>query len=175
VRDLDVPQPKGTTTTLQMIHAFALASALQIAADSALHLGDAREAEGLARRRAGMLSESMTAAQDPRIEAMRARTILAHSLVLQGRRAEAGTELDPALKYYESVERAARARNLTFVRDYARALAVRSMASSGDGDGRAEADASLAKATTLLNSLPPETRALSDVRDVTATIAAARR
>ena len=46
VGDLDgLAQPKGTPTTLQMIREFALANALQIAADAALHAGDAREAE----------------------------------------------------------------------------------------------------------------------------------
>jgi tetratricopeptide (TPR) repeat protein len=175
VRDLDGPsQPKGATPTLQMLHGLALANALQLAAAASLHSGDAREAEVLARRRAGMLSESMTAAQDPRIEAMRARTILAQSLVLQDRRAEARTELEPVLKFYESVERTG-ARNLTFVRDYARALAARALASDANAGDKAKVDASLAKATALLNSLPTETRALSDVRNVTALIADARR
>jgi tetratricopeptide (TPR) repeat protein len=52
---------QGDAHGLQMIREFALANALQIAADAALHAGDAREAEAFARRRAGMLSESMTA------------------------------------------------------------------------------------------------------------------
>jgi hypothetical protein len=174
LHDLDTLElPADATGSLKVTRRIAIGVALLTAADAALHLGRGPEAETLAKRRAEVLIEQPQTQVDPWIDSSRARTILAHALVLQGRRDQARAELVPALEYYSSAQRLG-ARNVTFTRDYARALRVSALAAGADVAGRSQAEASLAKASALINELSAEAKALTDVRQVASEIAATR-
>jgi hypothetical protein len=171
LRDLDALElPADAHANLKLVRRIATGLALLTAADAALHLGHAPEAEALARRRAGMLIELPQTQGDPRIDSSRARAILAHALVLQGRRDQARAELAPALEYYSTAQRAG-AHDVTFTRDYARALHVSALAAGGDAAGRSQAQATLGKASAMLSGLSAEAKALTDVRQLAYEIA----
>ena len=142
----------------------------RVAANAALQLGHATQAEAMARRRLAVPPDTGADA-NPLEEPSSARTSLAHALAMQGRGPEATRELAPAMAYYRA-QWQANARGVVFRRDYAYALYVSALA-RGSADPAARA-AELAEAAKLMDELPGEARTLASMRYLAAMIATAR-
>ncbi|MDB6162709.1 MAG: hypothetical protein JWL98_141 [Xanthomonadaceae bacterium] len=146
-----------------------LRASVRTASWAALRLGRHAQAESLARRWLAMPFDPNSNA-DPRDESSRARAVLAQALAMQSRSAEARATLQPALDYYQH-EQQLGAQTTSFRYGYAYALYVSSLTSGGEP---AKRRAALATAATLISGASAEARTLSDMREVSGLIAAAR-
>ncbi|MEO6967318.1 MAG: hypothetical protein ABI132_02525 [Rhodanobacteraceae bacterium] len=145
---------------------------LTTASEAAIRLGRYAQAETLARQWLA-LPANPTSEADPQIRASQARTTVAHALAMQGRNDEAQKTLQPALAYYAGEQKAG-ASGTTFRHDFAYALYVSAIASPVDAAGRANREAALTEAATLIAGASAEAQQLADMRYVSSLIAAAR-
>jgi hypothetical protein len=141
--------------------------------DSAIQLGQYAKAETLARQRLAVPSDNRSSNNNPRIETNSARTVLAHSIIMQGRREDALKELEPALEYYRS-ELQAGAKGTTFRLDFAYALYVSALARQVNAEGIKLRTADLAEANKQLQGMTVEAQQLSTVHQMASWIAAVR-
>jgi tetratricopeptide (TPR) repeat protein len=145
---------------------------LQTAAMATIRLGRYRQAEALARRWLAV-PPNKTSEADPQIKTSRARSVLAAAVAMQGRGDEAQKTLQPAFAYYQEQQQAG-AQGITFRHDYAYALYVSAISSAADADGREKRRTALDEAATLIAGASAEAQQLSEMREVTGLIAAAR-
>lgn len=143
-------------------------NSLATAATAALQLGRGAQAEKLLRE---LLANPPTQPSelDLRILSSRNRSLLAHSLAIQGRHAEARAELAEPLRFNREQQQAG-ASSIFFVRDFAYALYVHALTWPA---GSAERNRDLAEAGRLIEATSAEARQLSDMRLLSRWIAGA--
>jgi tetratricopeptide (TPR) repeat protein len=142
-----------------ILHGFRL-----LAAESALRLGHAADAETAARTLlASQVEESQHSERKEDIA--QAQVLLAQALALQGRAPEARTILEPALAFYRAKQRPDGS-GADFTGKFARALYVQALTEPQDAAGRTKAQAELAGATALLEDLSGEIKELRPTRDL---------
>ncbi|HJR09804.1 MAG TPA: hypothetical protein VJ823_00155 [Rhodanobacteraceae bacterium] len=168
---LDAIQPhRGSVGTL--IKGILLEASLQTAARAALMTGDYKHAEAFARRLQA-LPNSPSSEADPRERIATNAVLLAHALAGQARNDQARAALQPALDYYREQQKAG-ASGVQFRYDFAYALYVDVLASTGDGGlARQRAD-NLSAAAQLIADAPGDGRNTVRMRQLSGLIATAR-
>jgi hypothetical protein len=150
-----------------------LGSALQTAAEAAIRLERYPQAEAFARRWLALPIDQTQGAAEVRREKLSAQSVLAHTLVGQGRLGDASATLQPALAEYRQ-ELAAGAHETSFRADYAYALYVDAIAQAGDAAGAIKRKADLDAAAAQIAGASGEAQRLADMRYVSGLIAAER-
>lgn len=169
VRGIDVADDTPNT---QAIHSNVLRFTLTTASLAALKIGRPQQAEKLARERRELPPDPFSDA-DPRDEAARASVVLAQSVAMQGRTAEALALVQPEIERYLAEQKSG-ARGTTFERDLAYAHYVAALAQPADATGRARRATHLSASAAALARLSNEARRLSDVREIATLVEAAR-
>ena len=141
-----------------------------LAAESALRLGHAREAETQARALLNSQVEEGKFA-DRKDDIAQAQVLLAQAMALQGHGAEARAILDPAVAFYRGKWRPDGSGTEFTVR-FARALYVQALTEPDDAAGRARAQAALAEAMAQIEDQSGEIKALRPSRELTTWISA---
>ena len=159
--------PEGQTSAGQALLG-ERRNSLTTAANAAIQLGRGAQAEKMARE---LLAHPPRQASelDLRIVTSRHRTQLAHALAMQGRNAEARTELAESLRFNRERQQAGES-SIVFARDFAHALYVDALVSPA---GSAERSRALAEAGGLIAGTSAEARQTSDMRLLSRWIAAA--
>ena len=142
------------------------------AAAAALLLGNYAQAEAFARKRLATPLDGNSDA-DPLEDVSANKSVIAHSLALQGRGAEALKLLEPGLAYYRR-EQKANAHGSSFRYDLAYALYASALAHGNDPAQRSKRDAELAEAKTVLEGTSAEIQRLAEYRQLATMIASAR-
>ena len=145
---------------------------LFIATQAQLRLGHPAQAEVLARRLLA-IPRDVRGQDDPMINESGTRSLLAHSLALQGRNGEALTILQPALAYCQKEQRAG-AHDTGFRQIFAYALYVSAISQAADATGAKQRNADLADAAAQIAGASDEAKRLYDMRYVSGLIAAAQ-